>query len=219
LFCVPLTTDAHPSWFGATVVFCLGMAGYLGLLSADGRDRLRLWGRLVHRWQDEPEGRSPDTRPLPAAGRRVGSTAVVIAICIPLLVPGLKVHRLFAHGGGAGSGGSHGQVALPNPVAELGRQLHQLRPQVVMTYSTTDPSPPYMQVYVLSQLGTHAWTMTPPPSTTALGKGDLPAVPGLERGTRGVTLHESINIGATVTTGGANVSYLPLPYAARRGAG
>jgi len=215
LFCVPLTTSAHPSWFGATVVFCLGMAGYLGLLSADGRDRLRLWGRLVHRWADESEGRSPDTRPLMAAGRRLGSTAVVIAICIPLLVPGLKVHRIFAHGKGTGPAGSHGQIALPNPVAELGKQLHETPAQVVMTYRTAASTPPYLQVYVLSQLGTDAWTMAPPASTTALGKGNLPAVPGLARGTRGVTVHESINISPSVTTGRANVSYLPLPYPAR----
>ena len=39
LFCVPLTTDARPGAVGATLVFCAGMVGYLGLLSADGRHR------------------------------------------------------------------------------------------------------------------------------------------------------------------------------------
>ena len=42
LFCVPLTTDARPGPVGVTLVFCAGMVGYLGLLSADGRHRLRL---------------------------------------------------------------------------------------------------------------------------------------------------------------------------------
>ena len=48
LFCVPLTTDAKPPWVGTVLVFCAGVTGYLGLLSVEGRDRLRLWGRLVH---------------------------------------------------------------------------------------------------------------------------------------------------------------------------
>src|SRR5512140_3488832 len=33
LFCVPLTTIANPGWFGEVVVFSLGIAGYLALLS------------------------------------------------------------------------------------------------------------------------------------------------------------------------------------------
>jgi len=49
LFCVPLTTDARPGAVGGALVFCAGVVGYLGLLSAGGRHRLRLWGRLVGR--------------------------------------------------------------------------------------------------------------------------------------------------------------------------
>jgi hypothetical protein len=53
LFCVPLTTDARPGAVGGALVFCAGVIGYLGLLSADGRHRLRLWGRLVQPWEDD----------------------------------------------------------------------------------------------------------------------------------------------------------------------
>ena len=35
LFCVPLTTDARPGAVGGALVFCAGVAGYLGLLSAE----------------------------------------------------------------------------------------------------------------------------------------------------------------------------------------
>jgi hypothetical protein len=55
LFCVPLTTDARPGAVGGTLVFCAGMVGYLGLLSADGRHRLRLWGRFIHPWHDDAD--------------------------------------------------------------------------------------------------------------------------------------------------------------------
>ena len=43
LFSVPVASGAGKNTAGDAVVFCLGMAGYLALLSADGRERLRLW--------------------------------------------------------------------------------------------------------------------------------------------------------------------------------
>jgi len=79
LFSVPLTTIANPGWFSEVVVFSLGIAGYLALLSADGRERVRLWGRVVHTWPGQREPRGPDTRQLTAAGRRVGFAAVAVA--------------------------------------------------------------------------------------------------------------------------------------------
>ena len=59
-------------------VFCLGMAGYLVLLAVDGRERLRLWGRLVTVWQPPRRGTRPRTaagpgHPRPRRGRAAGS--------------------------------------------------------------------------------------------------------------------------------------------------
>ena len=115
LFCVPLTASVHQSVFGAMTVFILGMAGYLAMLAVDGRERLRLWGRLVtvwHRGQDPAVAQrgSPNTKELAAAGRRIGVAAVVIALFIPLMVPGLRDHKLFSGGGG---GGRAGRAARP----------------------------------------------------------------------------------------------------------
>src|SRR5579863_8672187 len=50
LYTVPVTMRA-PSGPGTAIVFCLGTAGYLAMLSADGRERIRLWGRLVSLWR------------------------------------------------------------------------------------------------------------------------------------------------------------------------
>jgi hypothetical protein len=216
LFCVPLTTDAKPGWVGGTFVFCLAMAGYLGLLSADARDRLRLWGRLVHRWHDDPEGQTPDTRPLTAAGRRIGTAAVVLAIFLPLLVPGLRQHRLFSGSGGTGGHGSHGQIALPDPVDLLNNQLKESRPREVLSYITDAPAPPYLQVYVLGRLGANVFSLGPPKTTVTMPQGNLPRVPGLVAGTGGSTVHETISLSPQLkSTGTNNLSYLPLPYAAR----
>jgi transglutaminase-like putative cysteine protease len=217
LFCVPLTTDARTGAVGATLVFCAGMVGYLGLLSADGRHRLRLWGRLIHPWQDDADGAGPDVRPLAAAGRRIGSAAVVLALALPLLVPGLKEHRLFAgEGTGKGGGpGSHSRISFPRPLDLLNTDLHESHPVPVLSYRTTDSSPPYLQVYVLGNLKTNAWMMGPPPATTGLSRRGLPPVPGLAKTTPGPTLTETISLGTNLANRG-NVSYLPLPYAARQ---
>ena len=53
LFTVPVTMNA-PSGEGTIIVFSLGTAGYLAMLSADGRERIRVWGRLVSLWRTGP---------------------------------------------------------------------------------------------------------------------------------------------------------------------
>jgi len=78
LVSVPITTSAKQGPVGATIAFCLAITGYLAVLSADGRDRLRIWGRLVTLWQSkdgDERGRGPDTRALAASGRRFASFA------------------------------------------------------------------------------------------------------------------------------------------------
>ncbi|MBO0815460.1 MAG: transglutaminase domain-containing protein, partial [Actinobacteria bacterium] len=218
LFCVPLTTDARPGAVGATLVFCAGIVGYLGLLSADSRHRLRLWGRLIHPWQDDADSQGPDVRPLAAAGRRIGSAAVVLALALPLLIPGLKAHRLFSGDGtGKGSGpGSHSQVTLPKPLDLLNTDLHENHAVPVLSYRSTESTPPYLQVYVLSNLNTNAWTMPQPAAAKELSPRGLPPAPGLDdKNTPGPVVQETITLGTNLARGG-NVSYLPLPYPARQ---
>ncbi len=220
LFCVPLTTDARAGAVGGTLVFCAGMVGYLGLLSADGRHRLRLWGRLIHPWQDDTDSHGPDVRPLAAAGRRIGSAAVVLALALPLLVPGLKAHRLFpGDGNGKGGPGNHGRISFPQPLDLLNGDLREGHPVPVLSYHTADGTPPYLQVYVLNNLTTNAWTMGPPPATTALtGRGYLPGVPGITEPVKsapGPYVRESVTLGTNLSNKG-HVGYLPVPYAARQ---
>jgi transglutaminase-like putative cysteine protease len=210
LFCVPLTTDARPDVVGGTLVFCAGVVGYLGLLSADGRHRLRLWGRLVHPWLDE-DNRGPDIRPLTAAGRRIGLSAVVLALALPLLVPGLKQHRLFPGTGGGGPGGYHGQISFPKPLDALNLELRENRPTTILTYKSNEAEPPYLQVYVLDHLSATAWTMTPPANPTSLRNGIMPLAPGLQAGTPGLPMREEIHLGSNLANS-SSVSYLPVPY-------
>jgi transglutaminase-like putative cysteine protease len=144
---------------------------------------------------------------------------VVLALALPLLIPGLKAHRLFSgDGNGKGNGpGANGQITFPRPLDLLNTDLHEAHPVSVLTYRTTDSSPPYLQVYVLGNLSTNAWTMAPPTSTTNLSPRGLPPVPGLPNIDRvlGPVLREYITLGTNLVKSG-NVSYLPLPYPTRQ---
>jgi transglutaminase-like putative cysteine protease len=215
LFCVPMTTIANPGWVAEVVVFSLGIAGYLALLSADGREQVRLWGRLVRPWPGREEPRGPDTRQLAAAGRRIGFAAVVLALFVPVILPSLQEHRLF-HGAGTGPGhGYTGSLSLPNPLVQMNDQLRTTHPETILTYHTGDAAPPYLQVYVLGRLGTRDWSLAPPSASATVGGGTLPAVPGLARATPARATHETITLGSALAASKNQVSYLPVPYAPR----
>jgi transglutaminase-like putative cysteine protease len=227
LFSVPVATNASKNTTENTILFCIGMAGYLALLSADGRERLRLWGRLVTPWNaahpDEPDGElgsGPSARALAASGRRIGLAAVVLALFVPLLIPGLHAHKLFHGDGGSGPGtgpgnGSGGGVdASVNPLVQMTQGLQQARPTAVFTYTTNDPNPQYLVEYVLNRLTATQATWVPPAqkSMKPVSEGHpLPSVPGLHSA-RFLRVQTKIRMQVAATL---DQSYLPLPYAPR----
>jgi TgpA N-terminal domain/Transglutaminase-like superfamily len=231
LFIVPTTTPVTRNGFGTTVVFCAGTAGYLLILAADGRERIRLWGRTVGLWRSdgiiragspEPPGtaRTPDAaRSLTMAGRRVGMASIVVALCVPLFVPGLRVNRMFpAHVnifGPAGTAlGAGDGTAVPDPLAAMTQDLKEGQPSTVLTYRTTDPIPQYLQMYVLGNLSTTQWSMGGGGPTASVA-GTLPSPQGLtDADHSSVTTHVSIRRGTASSTSG--VTFLPVPYPATR---
>jgi transglutaminase-like putative cysteine protease len=194
---------------GTTIAFCAGVAGYLALLSSEARDRIRAWE------QADPSDRyAPDTRPVAAAGRRVGTASVVLALCLPLFIPGLHVTRLFGGqpgiGGRGGSGGA-ASVGFPNPNVQLSQELTEGKAQTVLTYTSTNPD--YLQLYVLDKLTDNAgWQLFGQPESLVPVSPRLPAAPGLTQ-TSGVRGEQtSIKIASGV---GADVlAALPVPYPA-----
>lgn len=219
LFSVPIATNAGKSTLEDLIVFCLGMAGYLALLSADGRERLRLWGRLVTPWNtgrdeqtDELEG-GQSLRDLAASGRRIGLAAVALALFVPLLLPSLHAHRLFQGQGnnsGLGPGGGPG-AGLPDPIALMNGQLREPKPQPVLTYTTDAPSnnPQYLQIYVLNKLSTAGWSLTRSGNVFSLNSGQMPAAPGLTSKVKWPVVHTTVDFSNGFTS---RQSYLPLPY-------
>jgi transglutaminase-like putative cysteine protease len=220
LFSVPVATNVKHAGLGLTLAFCLGITGYLALLAADGRERLRLWGRLVTVWQSAPgeeAAHGPDIRELAASGRRIGLAAVALAVVVPLVLPGLKEHGIF--GKDAAPGHGSGQVTPPQPLVQMRSQLLSHSAQPYLTYRINgltgafDPSQQYLQVYVLNyDNSSGSWTLaTRNPSSTVGSQGLLPA-PGLSPDTGFATSRSIITISKSAGHSG-QLSYLPLPYA------
>src|SRR5712692_7016966 len=221
LFSVPITTSARQGAAGATVTFCLGITGYLAVLAADGRERLRIWGRLVTLWQsgtdddDEPV-RGPDTRALAASGRRIGLAAISLAIFIPLLLPGLRVHKLFSGHGAAGDSGS-ARIMLTNPIVQLQGMLQHGSNAVILTYRSSNPAPQfqYLQVQVLNyDPGSSTWIPQVPTQGVQVGHGvQFPPVPGLSSAVQARRFTTKVTVNPGVTGYSSPLTFLPLPYA------
>ena len=146
LYCVRITTAAQQGGVGATIVFCLAMIGYLALLAADGRERLRIWGRLVTVWHGAAAGaaeaaEAPDTKALAASGRRIGLAAACIALAFPLLVPGISVHDLFKTDRDRRRDRAGRRSRRPRRWSRCNDQLLSTSPRTVLTYTTTARQP------------------------------------------------------------------------------
>jgi transglutaminase-like putative cysteine protease len=211
LFTEPFTLSVSRTGIGMVVAFCLGTAGYLALLSSEGRDRIREWER-PNPGPDE----LPDTRALATTGRRVGVASVALALCVPLFIPGLHATRLFSNGqpgiGGTGGTGTGAGVGFPDPNTQLSQQLHESRPQEVFSYTSSDATPQYFQVYVLDNLTASGWTMFSQPESLVNATPRLPAAPGLRQTTYASSENTFVTLSRAV--GQDELSALPVPYPA-----
>jgi transglutaminase-like putative cysteine protease len=213
LFTEPFTLSISRDALGTTIAFCAATAGYLWMLSSEGRDRIREWERK------NPDPREmPDTTAVAAAGRRVGAASMVVALCVPLIIPGLHVTRLF--GGGQPGIGGHGPGAgagagFPDPNTQMSNELHTTQTQMEFTYTSTAINPQYFQVYVLDNLtASQGWKIFGQPSVLATVNPQLPAVPGLAASVSSsfarVTTH--VTLSGSVLQDQYNA--LPVPYPA-----
>jgi transglutaminase-like putative cysteine protease len=238
LFTVPVTMNAPHDQLTTIVVFCLSGVGYLAMLSADGRERIRVWGRLVSLWRSAPRyGRArdeeseqpgggrrpgPDTRALAAAGRRVGLASIVLALCAPLIVPGLHASKLFSSGpgiGGRGDSGSSQSLSLPGALNQAVAQLHETQPRTMFTYTTTATQAQqvsdaqYFRQYVFDTLDDSGWragdyAARSVPVSSISGPEGLTDMRGLQTIRTSVTVSKDFRGPSSVPT------FLPLPYPA-----
>lgn len=257
LFTVPVMMNAPHDQLTTGLGFCLGGAGYLAMLSADGRERIRVWGRLVSLWRPAPRygslqrppdggagadgtgfdeagslgGRrlrggsapGPDTRALAAAGRRVGLASIVLALAVPLIVPGLHPSKLFSSGpgiGGRGDGGA-GPLGLPSALSQAVSQLHETRPRTIFTYRTNASASQqasdaeYFRQYVFDTLGSSGWQVDDYTARSVpLTRDSLPSPQGLTDTSSVQTMTTTVIPGPGFPAPGSQPVFLPLPYPA-----
>jgi transglutaminase-like putative cysteine protease len=213
LFSVPVASNVKS--FGAAQMGCFaaGLGGYLALLSADGRDRLRMWGRLVtfrYTQAADESGAGPDTRDLAASGRRIGLAAICLAVAVPLVLPTLHAHDVFGTTDDGRSGGT--LVVASNPLANTQKALSE-RPSSILTYTTTSPQPhqQYLQEYVLNYDEVdNAWNTVEPASSQAKQSTRLPfAIPGNPP----ASLTQTVDTEILLDAHASGEAVLPLPYA------
>jgi transglutaminase-like putative cysteine protease len=197
-------------------VFLLAAGGYLGLLVVDAREQLAGWGHAVftrHWTPSRNDGERPDSSPLAASGRRIGLTAVAIAIILPFAVPGIEPHGLLGFGAGSGSGKGNGSVTGLNaldPLVSVRRQLVRNGDAEVLTYRTTDgTAPDYLRMYSLDRFDGETWTTGPlrAGKNARVTNKELPADPGL-----GAIPARSVTTNISIDSHVGGLDVLPTPY-------
>jgi transglutaminase-like putative cysteine protease len=214
LFTEPFTLSISRDALGTTIAFCAATAGYLWLLSSEGRDRIRAWEHT------NPDPRTmPDTTAVAAAGRRVGAVSMVVALCVPLIIPGLHVTRLFGQGqpgiGGHGPGAA-GAAGFPDPNTQMSNELHTTQPRVEFSYTTTAANPQYFQVYVLDNLtATDGWKIFGQAPLLVPVNPDQPlTVPGLAAAVSGSYAKVTTHVTLSGSVPQDQYDALPVPYPA-----
>jgi transglutaminase-like putative cysteine protease len=162
------------------IPFAAGAAGFLWLLVTDNVDRIRRFGRRF-----TGDGRDVDLwepSPLAAAGRRLALVGVLLAIVLPVIVPGSNTGLLdrFGAAGGGGSGpGGGGGIGGPSVdlYAMLSGQLNTNRTFDMVKVQTNDPNPYYLRFGTADELTSTGFRNRNPSGGKSASAG-LPATAG-----------------------------------------
>ncbi|MEW9548657.1 transglutaminaseTgpA domain-containing protein [Nonomuraea sp. NPDC050783] len=221
---VPATILPDPISWPAFIVAALG---FVGLLIADGHERVGHWGRavLVRRTRmavtpssgasrsSAPRG-TADTSGLRLSGKRIGFAAIALAVLLPALLPSMEPVSFFQFGvGGSGTGGRGSSISIPNPIANLKGQLELPERRVVLTYANNDNQPRYLRIYALDTFDGQQFGMTKPRGLAEdrTDNGPLPVPPGLTERTKVTNVVTDVQISDEIE----ELKFLPLPYPPR----
>jgi transglutaminase-like putative cysteine protease len=212
IYCVPASVSvAGVGW----AAFALGGAGWLALLLADSQERIGRWGRpLGFRADDRHTGDigEIETSPMAAVGRRIGVTAVGLAVAVPAVLPSID-EGLFGWGDGPGfgRGGGNNTVTVANPLVSLQRDLNRPDNFEVLRYRTTADQPDYLRLVTLDKFNGTSWE----PAKLSLSQDNrvnrpLPDPPGLSASVAQRPVESVIDVGERHRS-----KWLALPYPPR----
>ncbi|HKA68798.1 MAG TPA: transglutaminaseTgpA domain-containing protein [Actinomycetes bacterium] len=154
-------------------LFLLGALGYIGLLIAEGQERLVRWGRpLVAGLSAERAGRagSPskvDTTPFGQVGRRIGAVVITTAIIVPALLPitdGLLTSGAGGLFGGTGSGDGGTRIRI-DPLVTMRRNFRSAQDTEVARLATSgnvNPANLYLRMATLDVFDGTEWKPSQP---------------------------------------------------------
>ena len=134
------------------IPFAIAGAGFLWLIATERLERIRRFGRRF-----TAEGRDVPTwepSPLAAAGRRLAVAGIVLAVLVPLAVPGMTSGLADRWGGGSGEGDGegNGSPTSVNLFAHLDGLLNQDQTVQLVRFTTDDPNPFYLRVGTADQV-------------------------------------------------------------------
>lgn len=203
LYTVP--TAVAPDGVG-WVAFALAGTGYLALLLAESRERVSRWGRPMRYVLDRANYRPEvETAPLGQVGRRVGATALGLALVVPAVLPDLSAGAFGFGSGGFGTGGGGGTVTVINPILDIGANLRRGENRPLLRYTGKAT---YLRLVGLDEFTGDKWQ----PSELKVSRDNndvedgLSRPPGLQPGVRTTTRSYRIEVFDLDQT------WLPLPY-------
>lgn len=146
------------------VQFTIAAIGYLIILSAASRRDATEWGRIVPRAGQTSER----TLRLGASGARIATIAVVLAVIVPSVLPGLGRNVFldaFHRGGGGNGGNGGGEGTAISAFADLAGELRRQDPVDLLKVKVTDEkSPFYLRSKVLTLYTPGGWRAGGTPS-------------------------------------------------------
>lgn len=151
LFLIPTSMTNKANVFA----FVLAAVGYLTLLVAEGRDRARGWGRRLSGMDLVDD--VADVSHVVRIGRRIGSAAVGLALCVPLLVPDVGQGIFRGDGGWIGRGNGSRTATVINPLVEIQAQLRDKRITPLIEVRTTEPQ--YLRLTSLDSFDGDEWSL------------------------------------------------------------
>ena len=204
LYTVP--TAIAPEGVG-WLAFAVAGAAFLALLLAESRERISRWGRpmrnTVSRANWTP---SAETAPLGQVGRRVGATALGLAVVIPAILPTVSSSPFgFGNGGIGGGSGGGTKVAVINPIVELGQNLRRGDNTVVIRYTGRQT---YLRLVGLDQFTGAQWR----PSELKVSRDNNDVEDGLTRAPGQSASVETRTRRYKISIYDLEQTWLPLPY-------
>jgi hypothetical protein len=186
LFTVPAVIRDSHNQLANGLVFCAGGAGYLAMLSVDGRARV-------------------DAKAL-AAGARTGLAAIILALYVPLLLTGLHLNKLFSSGAGT--------EPLPQLTAQLHESRPAVVFWYTTTASPAlqRSDPQYFRQYVFDTLdpGDAGWRVTNY-SAGAARVSSMPMPQGLTDMSAAQAVTTTVTTASDFPGSGVFPAFLPLP--------